>query len=134
MQITRECDYAMRCVEYLASSAGKPCLAREIADKKAIPKTFLLKILQKLTRAGIVRSYRGVKGGFALEKRPRDITLLDVIEIIDGPLMMSQCVIQGQICQHRNSCSIHPVWMDLRKLMEKRLRKENFAKLALSTR
>jgi len=129
MQITREADYAIRCVLHLSQYHGEVKVVDEIARAKSIPRVFLSKILQKLSRAGIVRSYRGVKGGFELAKRPGDISLLDVIEAIDGPVAMNRCAIDRRLCSLSDECVVHPVWVELRKETERRLRKIDFRRL-----
>jgi Rrf2 family protein len=129
MQITREADYAIRCVLYLSQYYGEVKVVDEIARAKSIPRVFLSKILQKLSRAGIVRSHRGVKGGFELAKRPGDISLLDVIEAIDGPVAMNRCAIDRRLCSLSDECVVHPVWVELRKEIERRLRKIDFGRL-----
>ncbi len=129
MQITREADYAIRCVLYLSEPQGEVIMVDKIAKAKKIPKSFLAKILQKLTKAGIVKSFRGVKGGFQLTVKPQKISLLDVIEAIDGPVAMNRCAIDKRMCSLSNECSVHPVWVELRKEVEARLRKTDFKKL-----
>jgi Rrf2 family protein len=101
----------------------------EIARKMCSPKSFLAKILQKLARADIVTSYRGVKGGFRLARKPREITLLDVIEAVQGPIAMNVCALDKKLCRLSNTCTIHPVWVDVRGQVEKILKKRNFATL-----
>jgi Rrf2 family protein len=129
MQITRETDYAIRCVLYLAGKRGSVTMVDEIARNMSIPKSFLAKILQKLGRAGIARSYRGVKGGFELALEPGDISLLDVIEAVQGPVAMNVCALDRSTCDFSDSCSVHPVWVDVRREVEKILREKNFADL-----
>lgn len=129
MQITRQTDYAIRCVLYLSQYPDEVKVVDEIARARSIPKVFLAKILQKLSRAGIVRSYRGVKGGFELAKKPRNISLLDVIEAIEGPVAMNICAIDKKLCNLSNTCSVHPVWVNLREKTERMLRRYNFETL-----
>ncbi|MDA8078092.1 MAG: Rrf2 family transcriptional regulator [Nitrospiraceae bacterium] len=129
MQITRETDYAIRCVHYLTRTYGRVTMVDEIAKEMCIPKSFLAKIVQKLSKAGIVRSYRGVKGGFELSRHPGKITLLHVIEATQGPVAMNACAVDPQICGFSSACSIHPVWVEVRKKVENMLRKKNFADL-----
>jgi len=129
MQITRETDYAIRCVYYLAGKPDEVTMVDEIAREMHVPKSFLAKILQKLTRASLVKSYRGVKGGFALARHPGRISLLDVIEAVQGPVAMNKCAIDESVCRFSATCSIHPVWIEVRKEVEQILRRKNFAKL-----
>lgn len=129
MEITRETDYAIRCVLHLSESPNDVIMVDEIAKAKSIPKSFLSKILQKLAKANIVKSYRGVKGGFQIAKAPREINLLDVIEAIEGPVAMNRCAVDKKVCSLICNCVVHPIWVDLRKDVEKKLRRTDFAKL-----
>ena len=128
MKISRETDYAIRCVFYLAGRQENVAMISEIAAEMSVPKSFLAKILQKLTRASIVTSYRGIKGGFKLAKPPAKISLLEVIEAIE-PIAMNICASDDRLCSFSGTCSIHPVWLEVRETVEKMLRKKNFAKL-----
>ncbi len=129
MQITRETDYAIRCVHYLSEKWDSVTMVDEISREKCIPKSFLAKILQKLGKSSIVKSYRGVKGGFQLARPPKEINLLEVIEAIQGPVAMNVCAIDDKRCAFSSTCAIHPVWIEIRQEVEKMLRKRNFAKL-----
>jgi Rrf2 family protein len=132
--ITRKTDYAIRCVLCLAASGKETVMIHEIADEAKIPKSFLAKILQRLAKAGIVTSLRGVKGGFKLAKRARDISLLDVVEVMEGPVAMNLCAVDKTACSMSSTCCVHPVWAEIRKDVEERLRKTTFAKLLTSVR
>jgi Rrf2 family protein len=129
MEITRETDYAIRCVLHLSEAPNNIIMVDEIAKAKSIPKSFLSKILQKLAKANIVKSYRGVKGGFQIANAPREINLLDVINAIEGPVAMNRCAVNKKVCSLSCSCAVHPIWVELRKDVEKKLRKTDFAKL-----
>lgn len=99
----------------------------EVAQRMCSPKSFLAKILQKLAKANIVKSYRGVKGGFQLSRKPKEITILDVIEAIQGPVAMNVCALDKKLCKFSGTCSIHPIWVDARKQVERLLKKRTFA-------
>lgn len=132
--ITRKTDYAVRCVLYLAESQKEVVMVSEIAKEMKIPKSFLSKIMQKLAKAGIVKSLRGAKGGFRLAKKPTEISLLDVVETMEGSVAMNICAIDQKKCSLSSKCSVHPVWVEARENLETRLRKWNFAKLSDSQR
>jgi Rrf2 family protein len=132
--ITRKTDYAIRCVLYLAVSGKETVMIHEIADKAKVPKSFLAKILQRLAKAGIVTSLRGVKGGFKLAKRVKDVSLLDVVEAMEGTVAMNMCAVDKKACGMSSTCCVHPVWVEIRKEVEKRLRNVTFAKLMTSGR
>jgi Rrf2 family protein len=101
----------------------------EISREMSIPKSFLAKILQKLSKASIVKSYRGVKGGFDIARDPTEISLLDVIEAIQGPVSMNVCALDETLCGLSGTCTIHPVWIEVRGEVEKLLRGKNFSAL-----
>jgi Rrf2 family protein len=129
MEITRETDYAIRCVLYLARGKGKVIMIDEISRNMAIPKSFLAKILQKLTKGNIVTSFRGVRGGFQFNRRPEEVSLLDIIEIIEGPVAMNACALEEKACSFSSTCTVHPVWTELRKIVETYLRNADIGKL-----
>lgn len=120
----------MRCILLLSKEPDRIISANEISKSMLIPRSFLAKILQRLSLKGIVKSTQGVSGGFQLAKKPGKINLLEVIEAIQGPSAMSICAIDKRICGLSGTCAVHPIWVELREDVEKRLKRENFAKLA----
>lgn len=126
MKITRETDYAMRCIAYLARQKRKVVMADEISREMGIPKSFVAKILQKLARAGMVQSFRGIKGGFSLARDTKEITLLDVIETIEGAVTLNECAVNKNICGFSKTCPVHPVWIQVRREFVDILKKYNF--------
>ncbi len=129
MQITREADYAVRCVLFLTRDPARMFMVGEIAREQDVPRMFLAKILQKLVKGGIVTSVRGVKGGFQLARKPADISILDVIEAVSGPVGLNVCVVDKQSCDRSGRCAVHPVWVDLQKDFSKKLSAIKFDKL-----
>ncbi|MCT8977234.1 Rrf2 family transcriptional regulator [Clostridium sp. CX1] len=110
MKITQEADYAFRVVFYLSKLGyGEKIEAKVISEEENIPLRFLLKLLRKLTQANIIKSYRGVNGGYSLNQMPEDISLKDVIEAIDGPIYINRCLYNPEECNlNRTSrCQIH---------------------------
>src|SRR4030066_1967224 len=124
MYVTKKSDYAIRCVLHLSRDPEAVTSVEEISKAMFVPKTFLAKILQSLMRAGLVSSTRGIKGGFQLTKRPKDINLLDVIEAIQGPSAPNLCAIDKRMCRLSSSCTVHPVWVKIREMVEKELRRK----------
>jgi len=118
MQIKRETDYAIRCVYYLAGKEQDVVMMDEIAAEMEIPKSFAAKILQKLVRAGIVSSFQGIKGGFRLARAADEITLYDVIRVIEGPLSLNVCTEDAAACDLSRSCKVHPFWVRVREQVE----------------
>lgn len=134
MQITRETDFAMRCVLYLSGQPDKVIMVDKISREMATPKSFLAKILQKLVKAGVVKSFRGVKGGFQLSRAPNDISLLDVIEAIEGIVALNACAVDSSICGFSDTCGVHTVWVKLRVEVSELLKKHNFAEIVESSK
>ncbi len=104
MKITREADYALRIIAELAQS-GKQLEAKTIAELNDIPYRFTLKILRKIVQAGYLKSYRGVNGGYTLNKPAEEITLKNIIEVIDGPIALNICL-GGDLCSNKAECRV----------------------------
>ncbi len=131
MQVTRQGDYGIRSVLFLARQPFKKIsFVTEISDEYKIPRSFLAKILQKLVKAKIVRSYRGVKGGFSLARQARDISLLDVLEAIEGKVCMNICLYDRKRCNFSKHCPVSPVWALAQGRFTDVLKKTNFEELA----
>lgn len=128
MQLTRQADYAIRAVLYLATSPLAN--VQEIAEAQGVPKEFLAKILQTLSRKGIVITLRGVGGGVSLARPPEKISVLDVLEAIEGPPVINRCLITPNECRREYYCSVHEELLDLRELVADKLSEINFARLA----
>jgi Rrf2 family protein len=110
MNINQATDYGFRAILYLAGQTkGKVVEAQAIAQSQSIPMRFLLKIMPSLIKAGIVRSQRGVGGGYILAREPEEITLLDVIEAIEGPFHLNRCLIDESFCSKNGPphCKVH---------------------------
>jgi Rrf2 family protein len=131
MQVTREGDYGIRSVLYLARQPLKKIsYVNEISEEYKIPRSFLAKILQKLVKAKIVRSYRGVKGGFSLAKPAREISVLDVLEAIEGRLSLNLCIGDKKKCTFSRHCPTHLLWMTVQARVADTLQKANFEELS----
>jgi len=129
MLVTRETDYATRAVLYLAHNQGGLANIAEIAEAMDISKPFLAKIAQRLIKSGILQSVRGVKGGLRLAKGPAEISLLSILEAIQGSTNINMCVAGHKECGLSPQCAVHPVWVDLRKEVERQLRGRTIAEL-----
>src|SRR5512143_3291489 len=93
MQITRQADYAVRAVLHLARVGNSERSATStVAKEQSIPPSFLAKIISQLSIAGLLHTSRGARGGVMLARDAGDITLLDVVEAIDGPITLNECV------------------------------------------
>jgi Rrf2 family protein len=111
MQITRSGEYGLRGLLFLAQQpAEKLILVSEISRNQNIPETFLAKIFQRLSKAGVLRSSRGLKGGFSLGKPANKITMREVIEALEGPIALNRCLLREGECREEYVCPIHQVW------------------------
>ena len=101
--IRRETDYALRALTRLAL-AGESLSVSALAEGEEVPPEFLRKIMQRLNRAGIVKSSQGPFGGYRLARPARRITALDVVEAVQGPLVMNECISDPKICRRIATC------------------------------
>ncbi|MGB9640170.1 MAG: RrF2 family transcriptional regulator [Anaerolineales bacterium] len=130
MQITRQADYAVRAVTYLARLGPDHRAATStIAQEQQIPPSFLAKIISQLSVAGLLNTSRGARGGVSLARPPDEITLLDVVEAIDGPIMLNECVGEYGTCVFSDDCPIRPIWCDAQLELVTKLKATTFDKV-----
>lgn len=125
MRITREADYALRIIVMLAIE-GKQLDAKDISEKNDIPYRFTLKILRKLVQAGIVKSFRGVNGGYVLNRRPSEITMKEVIETIDGKIAINRCFENPDNCKNNGACKVQKKLYGVQTMISDELGKITF--------
>jgi Rrf2 family iron-sulfur cluster assembly transcriptional regulator len=107
MQITRACEYGVLGLMHLARrDPGQRAMIDEVSRQEHIPKSFLAKIFQHLAKAGFVRSIRGSGGGFALLKSPADISVLQIIEAVEGKIIFQRCRMDKPDCEHAGGCAL----------------------------
>ena len=115
---------------YLAQlGPEKRAATGQIAQEKSIPPSFLAKIVSQLSVAGLLQTSRGARGGVSLAKPAENISLLDVVEAIDGPILLNDCVTNATTCSYDDDCPLKDVWCDAQKMLVDRLAKANFAQL-----
>lgn len=112
MRLTAKSEYGVLAAIDLACNYGcGPTSAREIAERRGIPPRFLEQIFVSLRRAGLVNAVRGAKGGFALTRDPADVTVLDVVEALEGSLAPSVCDhARDVVCPKTATCAAAPLW------------------------
>jgi len=123
--ITRNTDYAVRAVTYIAKNDKKIVSVTELVKELKIPRPFLRKILQVLNREGVVKSYKGVGGGFKLAAKADKILLVKIMEAFQGPMKLNECAFKKLICPNKKICP-------LRKRID-RIEKYVFSKLGAIT-
>jgi len=118
LKLTNTTDYAIRGMIYIASfPPERPVLNSEVAEAQLIPASFMAKILRSLVRAGLLASSRGVHGGFSLARPASGISLLDVVEAVEGPICLASCVPDPSCCPHAGTCPAHSVWGTVQEQM-----------------
>jgi Rrf2 family protein len=131
MQLTRAADYAVRVMIHLASQPEGAVISKTMLAKASeAPESFLSKILQTLSRAGLIQARRGVVGGFSLLDRGSRASLLDVVESIDGPISLNVCLNSERSCDRQDDCAAHQVWQRAQSAMLSVLREAKIAEMA----
>jgi len=134
MKLSRKSDYALRAVRHL-STLSKDQLGsiNSISEAERVPREFLAKILKDLTRGGVLKSFQGVTGGYRLAKPAKDVSFLNIIEIIDGPLRVSLAT-DGKARMFngdgRGDGAFEKFWKDQEKSLKSSLSKQNFGRFS----
>ena len=125
LEITRAVDYGLRAVLHLAEEWPQgTVLVTHMAEVMDVPYQFLHKVMPKLVKAGIVRSKRGVKGGYQLARAPAEINVLEVVEALDGPVLLNRCLAQGSDCSRDGACALQEMWRETRDLLRSHFRSQ----------
>ena len=131
MQITRATDYAVRVMIHLAGlPPGSSVRQSELSKSTNVSGHFLSKVLQQLVRSGFIRSQRGSGGGYALAVLPTAVSLLDIVEAMEGPVRLNQCLEEGPSCEHKSWCPAHRVWAEAQAAVTNVLGGASIASLA----
>ncbi|HET9451756.1 MAG TPA: Rrf2 family transcriptional regulator [Aggregicoccus sp.] len=111
LQISRKIEYGLRAMIFLASQPPERTVPfKEIARRMEVPQDFLAKILKTLVERGLTRSTRGAHGGYQLARPAREISFLDVIEAVEGPVVVNVCQDSHDACKLSRSCTMYGVW------------------------
>lgn len=115
--LSKTCKYGIQALILLASinqstkcDVNKCVLGKQLSSALSIPKEYLHKVMQKLSREKLVCSMKGPQGGFCLAREPKDITLFDIVKAIDGVEAFNMCIIRAQQCDEENPCALHHYW------------------------
>lgn len=131
MLLSKSCEYGIRASLYLASLERDQYVSiRDIGEKLDISFHFLTKIFQRLTQAGLMRSFRGPNGGIALARSASEITLRDLVIAIEGPELFTECVLGLPGCGEREPCPLHASWGGVREQLETMFASESLADFA----
>jgi Rrf2 family protein len=133
MQITRQADYAIRAMLYLSrQSESHRAATSQIADEQKIPPSFLAKIISQLSIAGLIHTSRGARGGVSLARTPAEISVLEVVEAIDGPISLNECTFSINSCTFSENCVMRELWCDAQAELVNRLRRTTFGDFSLN--
>jgi Rrf2 family cysteine metabolism transcriptional repressor len=133
MKLSQKCQYAVRAILELAVRYGdRPVSASTISESQAVPKRFMEVILNELRPSGLITAKRGAHGGYTLAKPPSQISVGDVIRIVDGPLDPVVCSGENadECCQRYPNCSLVTLWIDAREAVESVYNQRDFQQLA----
>jgi FeS assembly SUF system regulator len=119
LKLTKKADYGLIALKHLAVNGRASASAKDIADTYGVPLPLLSKILQRLVKAGFLRSEHGTNGGYKLARDSSEITALEVIRTIDGPIVLTACFTEHGFCSHTDKCNVRE---PLRKVHEGILR------------
>ncbi|NQT63338.1 MAG: Rrf2 family transcriptional regulator [Candidatus Marinimicrobia bacterium] len=130
IRLTKAGEYGLRAVRYLVENGDESRISiGDISENKKIPEPFLRKLFKPLVQQGIINSTRGVSGGVRLARDPKEITVLEVVEALEGPLALNECLLDDATCEFMNECGMHDVWEEAQAAMAKVLRSKNLTDL-----
>jgi len=134
LRISRKIDYGLRAMIYLASIPMESVVPfREIARQMDVPEDVLAKILKTLVDQGLVKSTRGPHGGYALARDPAQVSFLDVIEAVEGPVALNVCLDGEDACGHSTSCTMVDIWRQGQERMLDVYRQSKLSELAFKS-
>lgn len=131
MQITRASDYAVRVMIHLAGLAPRTTIRQsELSKATDVSGHFLSKVLQQLVRSRLIRSQRGSGGGYSLAVPANSVSLLDVVQAMEGPVRLNQCIEEGPSCERKMWCPAHQVWAEAQAEIVRVLGRASMERLA----
>lgn len=112
LRLSKKADYALLALRHMAAPGARETVsARELAESYDLPPELLAKVLQQLVRGGLLASQQGIRGGYGLAKPAAEITVVDVVQAIDGPMMVTACSESDHSCDQYTKCNIRdPLW------------------------
>lgn len=122
MQLKLTTDYAIRTMVYLAAQSGITSVA-EIGNKMGISENYLMKVLKALKDAGLVAGYQGKRGGYAISRKPEEVSLWDIVEVMEGTTKINRCLEMDNFCSRHGThfCAIRKYYQQLQDQMEEYL-------------
>src|ERR1700751_1411163 len=134
LKLTKKADYGLMAMKHLAEHAAEGALsAKDVADAYGIPPEALAKILQRLAKAGLLRSQHGINGGYTLARDPNTISAFEVIQAIDGPLFITSCITVRGECDQTDRCTIREPLRRVNESIEQVLRRISISEMKEET-
>lgn len=131
LSISKQTDYACRVVLHLAMlPPDERVTAQDIAKRRLIPRAFVRRVVTRLANAGLLITTRGASGGLELARPASEISLLQVVDAMEGSIALNGCAVNPQECPLMQVCSVHEVWVDTRRVLLEELSRSTFDKLA----
>jgi Rrf2 family protein len=129
LELSSEGRYALRTLVYLARYAGSGELvtADRISYEAVVPRRLLARVMAKLARAGLVETSQGRGGGSRLARPPEEVTLRDAVEAVEGPFMITYCIMQQRPCGEGRPCALHDAWLEGQNAILEHLGSRNLA-------
>lgn len=133
MKISTKGRYAIRALTHLAKAfeEDKPITIKELSKKEKISNRYLENIFVKLRKAGIVKSYKGEKGGFFLTGAPDTITMYDILRAVENLMEPSECIIDKKFCNRFKKCGMRRIWIKFNEHIDKFLKNINLKEITL---
>lgn len=130
MRINTRVRYAVRMMAEIAKAEGSaPVALHDVATRSKLPKMYLSQLTAPLKSAGLIKSYWGNRGGYVLSRRASDISLLEIIEAMEGPVALMDCVTNPAGCERSSSCAAIGVWQAVNESIVTTLRRYSLADL-----
>ncbi|KAJ52806.1 Rrf2 family protein [Clostridium tetanomorphum] len=118
MKLSTKGRYGVRAMVDLAINYGsEPVSIKSIAERQNISEYYLEQLFSSLRKADLIKSIRGAQGGYILTREPRDISIAEIMEVLEGPLDLSECVLEGS-CSNMDSCSTRLLWVKIKESVE----------------
>lgn len=130
LRMTKQADYGTVLMTHLAGEPGRLFTAPELAAETSLPLPTVSKILKLLGREGLLASQRGVKGGYSLVRDPGDISIADMITVLDGPIAFTECI-EGSpgVCSQESVCRLRGNWQIINRAIRQALESISLAEL-----
>ncbi|MCS7010849.1 MAG: Rrf2 family transcriptional regulator [Anaerolineales bacterium] len=130
-RVNRQTDYAIRVVLALAKQPpGTRLSSADIGKEMLIPAAFLSRIVAQLAQAQVVQTFPGRDGGLQLARPPEEISLREIVDLMEGPLLLSECMLGEQACPFEHRCPVRTRWQRLQAVILEELEKTKFSHLA----